>query len=853
MLVKTGSYTGDGTSSRNIDTGLGVQIKFLVVKGGANTAIWRTTDMTGSFQFTGGAVTAITALGSTGIFTINSSANANANGTIYYWIAVSDADGLGDITTGTYTGDGTTGRAISSTLNPVLVVAQRGIGTNVGCWRSSAHSGANASFFDARASTTNLITALGTGTFTIGSSATVNSSGSAYFWVAFGSSNKVSVGTYTGNAVDDRDISANLGGIIAAFVKNDAVTTAMQFRNDAFADDSSALITADAPASNSIERFVSGGLLEIGTDASVNSNAVVYHWFAFGKVSVFSGDDDVEYIRHKGDTSQILHIYIRNSNTNAGLSGLAFGTSGLTAYYSYTGDTASHVISLVTMTLGTWASGGFKEVDSVNMPGVYQVGIPDAALANGTGVRVVLQGAANMLEATINVQLIAANLDDSTALGVSRIDATVSSRSTYAGADTSGTTTLLSRIASALSITSGKVDVNDKTGFALTTGEHTLISGTDIVAGLNIAVPITPTTNSLYDYIKTKMSQYTGGDTAGTTTLLSRLTSTRAGLLDNLSNLDAAISGIAAAVWGATTRTLSAFSDSAGITTLLTRIPSALTITSGKIEVNDKTGFALTSAYDSAKIAASATSLSTTNDTVNDIKAKTDNLPSSSMVNTGGKLWVLNESGNPLASSNALTTLSNLITALLASDPTQFSEHALALAPSGGGGGGGDQWATVLDGTYTGDEAGAILQRILDRVLLIELTGLAISSPNVPGTNDIILVENNDYLSGSGQTLPAWTDSAWDAFDLPDAQSILFVTESDGETYSISLPVDLSGDHDLSLQLARTDFSVLAVTTGIAQMVQYPSKHVYSIEAVLENGNHETLRQGNLFILGSKS
>ncbi len=51
---------------------------------------------------------------------------------------------------------------------------------------------------------------------------------------------------------------------------------------------------------------------------------------------------------------------------------------------------------------------------------------------------------------------------------VDNINASISSRSTYAGADTSGTTTLLTRIASALTITTGKVDVNDKTGFALT-------------------------------------------------------------------------------------------------------------------------------------------------------------------------------------------------------------------------------------------------------------------------------------------------------------------------------------------------------------------------------------------------
>lgn len=49
------------------------------------------------------------------------------------------------------------------------------------------------------------------------------------------------------------------------------------------------------------------------------------------------------------------------------------------------------------------------------------------------------------------------------------LDVAVSTRSTYAGADTAGTTTLLSRIGSALTITLGAVNVNDKTGFSLST------------------------------------------------------------------------------------------------------------------------------------------------------------------------------------------------------------------------------------------------------------------------------------------------------------------------------------------------------------------------------------------------
>lgn len=62
-------------------------------------------------------------------------------------------------------------------------------------------------------------------------------------------------------------------------------------------------------------------------------------------------------------------------------------------------------------------------------------------------------------------------------LFVDNINATIGSRSTYAGGDTAGTTTLLSRIASALTIISGKVTVgtnDDKTGYALSIAPPTL-------------------------------------------------------------------------------------------------------------------------------------------------------------------------------------------------------------------------------------------------------------------------------------------------------------------------------------------------------------------------------------------
>jgi hypothetical protein len=87
-----------------------------------------------------------------------------------------------------------------------------------------------------------------------------------------------------------------------------------------------------------------------------------------------------------------------------------------------------------------------------------------------------------------------------TALGDTRIanlDAAVSTRSTYAGADTSGTTTLLSRLSSTRATALDNLDAAVST-----------------------------------------RSTYAGGDTSGTTTLLSRLSSARATALDFL---DAAI------------------------------------------------------------------------------------------------------------------------------------------------------------------------------------------------------------------------------------------------------------------------------------------------------------------------
>lgn len=149
------------------------------------------------------------------------------------------------------------------------------------------------------------------------------------------------------------------------------------------------------------------------------------------------------------------------------------------------------------------------------------------------------------------------------------LNATVSSRSTYDGSDTAGTTTLLARIIGTLA-----------------TGTHNPQSG-DAYARLGA-----PAGASVSADIATRLatSGYTAPDNAGITAIKAKtdnlpadtntlLTSTGIKIASIANGAIAAATfaaGALDAVWSTATRTLTAISDSAGITTLLSRIIGTL-------------------------------------------------------------------------------------------------------------------------------------------------------------------------------------------------------------------------------------------------------------------------------------
>lgn len=126
----------------------------------------------------------------------------------------------------------------------------------------------------------------------------------------------------------------------------------------------------------------------------------------------------------KGTTSKKVRFFIADSSvtTGAGKTGLVYNTASLVAYYIRDGDSNETAITLATATLGTWTSGGFILVDDTNMPGLVELGIPDAVLATGANhVEIMLKGAANMSPVNISIELVSYDPNDAVRAGLTAL------------------------------------------------------------------------------------------------------------------------------------------------------------------------------------------------------------------------------------------------------------------------------------------------------------------------------------------------------------------------------------------------------------------------------------------------
>lgn len=126
-----------------------------------------------------------------------------------------------------------------------------------------------------------------------------------------------------------------------------------------------------------------------------------------------------------GSTSEVWEIFLQDSGSavGAGKTGILYNAAGLSCYYKRNKGSASVSVTLADIpTLGTFVSGGFKQVDGTNMPGVYEFHPPDAALASGAqSVTFFFQGASGMAVLPLEVELVAVNLQDGVRFGLTAL------------------------------------------------------------------------------------------------------------------------------------------------------------------------------------------------------------------------------------------------------------------------------------------------------------------------------------------------------------------------------------------------------------------------------------------------
>jgi len=252
-------------------------------------------------------------------------------------------------------------------------------------------------------------------------------------------------------------------------------------------------------------------------------------------------------IRNKGATSQSIYFEILDSTSTSGgrKTGIAYNTSGLTAYYVRQGGSATS-ITLATLAAANsaYSSGGFKEVDATNMPGVYRLDIPDAALASGAdSVIVTLKGVTGMVQVSKEIELTSLSLQ--VALPTNFASLSIDGNGRVDVIKIAGTTQTARDIGASVLISSGtgagQLDVTSgviKANLAQILGTALTETAGQIAAGFkqffNISSP-TSTMNNITLVSTTTTLTNAPSDSSGVTTLLSRLSATRAGYLDNLS------------------------------------------------------------------------------------------------------------------------------------------------------------------------------------------------------------------------------------------------------------------------------------------------------------------------------
>ena len=286
-----------------------------------------------------------------------------------------------------------------------------------------------------------------------------------------------------------------------------------------------------------------------------------------------------------GSTGRSEYIYLIDSLSSTGLgkTNVLFNTTGLNGHYVRSAGSATTINFVSQTTTGAWTSGGWAEVDSIRMPGIYRIDLPDEIFASGSDKAVVfIKGVANTIPVTLEYQL---TLLDPNSFSNSSIASTVwtNIERTITGGIADTVTVLTTRSGFAITnvsdIQSGlsTVTINQigaSIGQSISdVGLTTIVTGridasvSSRLASASYTIP--PTEASIASTVWTYTSRTITGGIADTVTTLTNRSgfAITGGIINSVSSpvdiTTSSMSGIANTVWNYAIRTLSSTGISA--------------------------------------------------------------------------------------------------------------------------------------------------------------------------------------------------------------------------------------------------------------------------------------------------
>lgn len=421
-----------------------------------------------------------------------------------------------------------------------------------------------------------------------------------------------------------------------------------------------------------------------------------------------------------GLTSQSITLGISDL-TGAPKTGLTSSTGSLTAYYRLgaTGIPQSIALAAQTQT-GAWTSGGFCEIDSVNMPGCYRLDLPNAAIASSLFmvIAVTLSGVTLPTLQRVDCRFVAT---DNISIGTSVWVTTTRTLSSFGTLTTDTATSVWA--AGTRSLTTFGTLVSDTTTAVWAAGARSLTTFGTLTTDTATAVWANASrTLSSFGTLTTDTATAVWGTTTRTLSSFGTLTTDTATAVwaagtRTLTSLGTVVSDTTAAVWAAANRTLTAF----GFT----------------VSTNDATNIAA-------------------------IKAKTDNLTA----NPADESLIISATNSLSSQISALpsppssSTIATAAAAAILATPSNLlvtnSDGSVNSAGEGGGGG-SDPWLTVLPASYTSGQAGSILGNLGSVVVTALSRMIPINGPVPPISTPLQLVLGDDYYDADGRAVGNWS------------------------------------------------------------------------------------------------